>query len=781
MFGFIVDKFRRRQGVRVQKPGFDIDQFVDMCNRSLVVKISVIVIVWAFCATMLTLSLKRQGDIPKWQVGETATQSIHARGSFDYIDVEETEKRRAEAENLAPEYFRSQSGRTAEIIARIKEFYQRIEQKKAGTLQNTSPIAQLAGNASPELVDAVIGLKTEGKIPYIRDLLEHKLHSGIIGREDKLSRVAGKKIKVINSSGQITLNPKSISEYPDARDIASETAQYLDVANPAVREELTELLTQVIGLEGNLEFYPEKTVEERQKARDTVPEVIASFRENRNLIVAKGEKITPTVLSMLEAHRKQLPEKFNIAHGVNNLFRSFVILAVVIFYLVSVKPAVIRDSRGIVVTGILVIIGLLVNYWAINLFEYLFRHGYLMMQEFIVVGIPVELPMVLIAVFFGFRQSLAVGFLVVSVTVLMLMPEQYNQFPQVLRWLTVGGLCSLFVLKVVSYRTFFLRVFFSSILVNLMINFDRAFLVHSRNAELGKEIVQGIWVLLGSGFACAVLALVLVFIFEIVFNLDTNMALTVVGNFNHRLLEELRRKAPGTMSHSLTVSTLAEDAAKAIGANSLRAKVGALFHDIGKTDHPEYYTENNPDSAALHDKLSPQLSSLVIREHVKNGIVLARQNHLFRYIREAIATHHGDDPVRFFYEKAKTLCRKNGEPASSVREADFRYNGEPPRGKELVILSLADACEAASRSLRDPSEARIEKLVDDIIVNRLLGKQLRNGLLTLEELYIIRNSFIKTLLGIYHGRLAYPEKESDEKSDLRVEESAPDQAKSKKA
>ncbi|MCQ2377767.1 MAG: HDIG domain-containing protein, partial [Victivallaceae bacterium] len=181
----------------------------------------------------------------------------------------------------------------------------------------------------------------------------------------------------------------------------------------------------------------------------------------------------------------------------------------------------------------------------------------------------------------------------------------------------------------------------------------------------------------------------------------------------------------------------------------------ALFHDIGKLRMPQYFVENNRDSAEMHARLSPRVSAIIIRNHVQSGLILARKYRLFRYVREAIATHHGNDLVRYFYNKAQEKRRAAGDPETAIHEEEFRYNGTPPYQKELVIISLADACEAATRSISSPSKERIEKMVDDIIDARMRGGQLCHSALTLGELAEVRKCLVKTLIGIHHGRIAY--------------------------
>ena len=766
------DFFKKRKS---QTGRFDIDKFVAIANKSAVPSVTVIVVVWALCSMMLTLSLKRQRDFSDWQIGQRAPQTFHARRDFKYTDIDATEKLRQEAKERTPDYFRIREELSRRIKDNTDEFFQRAaarNQRNKDLIPETTPVAGIVNRATPALLDALADFRNSEKMLEFFRKMEKMLDSGIIRQSDKASRKAGKLLKVFDTAGRSNLYPKNVSEYPDPEQAGAELAMCLD--KEILQKEFGSLLTALIGEKGNLVFDPASTAAGAETAMAKVVPVVRNHRQNTR-IISMGETITPTKRSMLDAENKSLPRDYKINHWIFNLAVSFVMLLVTVFYLVALRPKLLQDSRNVLITGTMVAVGLLVNYSAIWLFDLLVRNNIVTNHELLSIAIPVELPMVLLVVMLGFRCAMAVGFLIVSVTVLMVMPDSYNQFHLLFRWMIVGGICSLCVAKVVSYRTFFLRVFFCSLMINLLINFDQ--MIHAYPFQW-QEINEGFQVMGISSFVSAVLALVLIFVFEIIFNLDTNMALTVLGNFNHPLLEQLRRRAPGTMSHSITVATLAEDAAKAINANPLRAKAGALFHDIGKMERPEYYTENNPDSALLHERISPELSSIVIRDHVKNGLKLARKYHLFRYIRDAIATHHGNDIVKFFYEQAKKERAEAGEPETSVLEADFRYTGTPPVEKELVILCLADACEAASRSLHDPSESRIRKLVEDIFISRLRGGLLNNSKLSLQELDAVRNSFVETLLGIHHGRISYDEKEKNETPDLFMAE--PDSAQTRK-
>jgi putative nucleotidyltransferase with HDIG domain len=243
---------------------------------------------------------------------------------------------------------------------------------------------------------------------------------------------------------------------------------------------------------------------------------------------------------------------------------------------------------------------------------------------------------------------------------------------------------------------------------------------------------------------------------ENAFGIMTGISLLELGDNTHPLLQELVRRAPGTHNHSITVGAIAESAAERIGANALLVRIGAYFHDIGKMLKPHYFIENQQGGINRHTNLAPAMSTLIIIGHVKDGVDLARQHHLPGPIIELIEQHHGTTLVEYFYHEAN---RRNGSSpdATTILESAFRYPGPKPQSKEAAILMVSDAVESASRSLSEPTPSRLEGLVTDMVDKRLRDGQFDECGLSLQEIAEVRESLIKSLIGIYHGRVKYPE------------------------
>jgi len=262
---------------------------------------------------------------------------------------------------------------------------------------------------------------------------------------------------------------------------------------------------------------------------------------------------------------------------------------------------------------------------------------------------------------------------------------------------------------------------------------------------------------------CAVLAGILVtgllpFI-EQLFDVQTEISLLELGDAAHPLLQELVRRAPGTYNHSINVASIGEAAAEAIGANGLLLRVAAYFHDIGKMLKPAYFIENQGQTGNRHESLLPAMSTLVIIAHVKDGADLARQHRLPKRIIDFIEQHHGTTLVEYFYREASRRSEQ-ADDSSTVDENNFRYPGPKPQTKEAGVMMLADCVESASRTLTEPTHSRIESLVRDMAMKRLLDGQFDECGLTLQELQIIEESLIKSLTAVYHGRVKYPDQET---------------------
>ncbi|MBC7335055.1 MAG: HDIG domain-containing protein, partial [Clostridia bacterium] len=312
----------------------------------------------------------------------------------------------------------------------------------------------------------------------------------------------------------------------------------------------------------------------------------------------------------------------------------------------------------------------------------------------------------------------------------------------------VGGLAGIYSVSHLSQRTDLAKASLYIILADMAAIGGIGLIQGSAASVLAVGLLMG----LANGVFSSVLTIGSLPFLESAFGITSAAKLLELANPNQPLLRRLLLEAPGTYHHSLLVANLAEAAADALGADALLARVASFYHDIGKLRRPYFFIENQLTAENPHDKLTPSLSTLIITAHIKDGLEMAREAKLPPVIRDVIAQHHGSSLVTYFYHKATAEGR--GE---AVPEAEFRYDSPKPRSKEAAIVMLADSVEASARSLQKPTPARLEGLVRRIIREKLEDGQLDECALTFQELDKIALAFTRSLSGIFHSRIEYPE------------------------
>ena len=350
------------------------------------------------------------------------------------------------------------------------------------------------------------------------------------------------------------------------------------------------------------------------------------------------------------------------------------------------------------------------------------------------------LPLVLKA-FFDSRLGLFSHVL----TVLLLGFIVPNSYEYMFLQITAGIVTILTVSELYKRANLFISV--GQITMIYIISYFAFFVIHEGSIATLTFEVFGMFILCG---LATLFVQPLIYIYEKLFGLVSDVSLLELSDTNTKLLKELSNKAPGTFHHSLNVANLAEASANEIGANAMLARVGALYHDIGKMKNPTYFTENQSTGINPHDELSPQESASIIFSHVLGGIEIAKKNNLPDRVTDFIRTHHGTSAVYYFYMKEK-------ETDGATDIADFRYPGPKPFSKETAILMMCDSVEAASKSLKDPSSTKINHFVENIINKQMEDGQFLNANITFKEIESIKKILKNKLANIFHLRIEYPE------------------------
>lgn len=760
-----LDRYFRRKGIVGKTRKVEDSAIAAAADKSRILGILLLFLLWAVAALILTFPCKASLQ-QKLIAGEKAPKNIFSERDFSYVSVIATDEARVQAVREIPDYYVIDNAAAEAVRERFHSFFHEItkryaiERRKKETEGAADSKMRYVPSAEVPFSKEVANLKQEDFIIFSNlfaddavwnDFAQERdrlISSGIFSSGEKNKKSVGKKIVIIDRARR-QHNPRPVDDIPDVARAAKILGDKI-----SGRLSTQKILADIFGAGGNLRY--DRTLSENaaKQAANSVSDVLIEVKQYTP-IITKGTIIDDRLLEKYNAYMKhQQYRQLDLETILRSVFTSLIMVVFVGFYIFHIHPEILKSNKRVALLGFVTIFSLLINYGAIKLYM-VGGEMFNLPQQYLLNFSPYTLASVILAVTLGFRVALYIGFFVASLLALM----NGGGFEFAFMGMVACSLSALAVRDAANYRAYF----FWTLLPVWFIGFI-CFLPNLQYDRLTETLVAGLIIAFTNGFLTSITALMIIFFLELTFNVTTNMSLLLLTD-NHPLLERLKREAPGTYFHSMMVATLAEDAAKAIGANAIRAKCGALYHDIGKLSKPQYFTENNLENDNQHTDLNPHVSSIIIRDHVNEGLALARKYKLNRVIRKAIEQHHGNDLVHYFYNRAM-LENKNG---SHIDEGQFRYQGGLPQEKEMVIISLADACEAAVRSLEKPSVQKIEMMVDEIFKKRFRDNQLNRAQMTLDELHKVRESFVSNLISMRHGRIAYHKDEnngSEDENDL---------------
>ncbi len=477
--------------------------------------------------------------------------------------------------------------------------------------------------------------------------------------------------------------------------------------------------------------------------------------EKGEVLISRGETMSMRefhILYRLAGHRP-FSEKAYILSGIIILIA--LLMGLIGIHLVSYEPEIWKDNSKLLLVGLIILLMVILAKWMV-----LFVH--LPGQVRIDYLIPIAVASMLIAILLNSRVA------VMTVVVISILVGTITGWRlEIVGVLLAGGIVGAFSMRRVRRRARLLMAGLPVGLVNLVAIVGIGYW-QGNTGSLLKDGALG----LASGIISAFIIAAVLPIFEYTFRITTDISLLEFSDLSHPLLKELMLKAAGTYHHSLIVGNLAEAACETIGANSLLARVGSYYHDIGKIEKASYFSENQKGGKGTHKRLAPSMSTLIIINHVKRGIELARKNKLRDAIIDFISQHHGTSMVHYFYLKA---LGQGAKEDSKIDEASFRYPGPKPQTKETAVVMLADAVEATSRTLEEPIPSRIDELVKKTINNKFIDGQLDECELTLRDINKISSSFMRILTGVFHSRVKYlsPKTQGEEKSESPDKDTSP--------
>lgn len=488
-------------------------------------------------------------------------------------------------------------------------------------------------------------------------------------------------------------------------------------------------------MEPNIVYSQQFTDEAKELARSKVPRSVSIVNENER-IVAKHDRITKDIKAKINSYRLARGEDSGlvqrILQNVGKVIHIILIFSLYIIYIYLFRKKIYNDNQKILLIVIVILF--------ISLLAYLVRKINVDSPVELLVLVPVA--SMLLTVIFDSR----VGFYGTIVIALIAGGLRGNDYVFAVTNIAAGALAA-YTVRDIKNRTQIFRSF-----LFILIGYVASIIAFGfeRLATPEDMLIRGAFAA-SNALVSPVLAYGLIIFFEKAFRITTDLTLLELTDFNRPLLKELAKSAPGTFTHSMTIGSMVENAAEAIGANPILARVGAYYHDIGKTLHPDNFVENQMNNENVHESLEPKESVKIIIDHVKKGVELANEHNLPQDIIDFIPMHHGTMVVSYFYEKAKELY---GEGKVDIN--DFRYPGPKPQSAETALLMLADACESAVRSMTDPDSKKVENIIGNLIKMRVEDGQLDDAPITLSDLKKIKQSYINILVGQHHKRIRYP-------------------------
>lgn len=709
-------------------------------------------------AVLMTLSavgIICLGELPIWtrlNEGDIATEDIYAPFSFSYevgIDEEKTKIAQRVASDNVTDIYNADPEQLKKANVDIERFFSQLLSIKESQAEITDadlekikvslPVAIAMDDIKAVLNYRDIGSLKDKAADILNDVYSHQ----IISEENRKNLLDSKKEKILvyqRATGiKTTHNANKLLTISDSHNLISSLLSKSGIAQKKVGDILYKLISDSIM--PNIVFDAEETESAKRQAASLVcPIYNITERAKGEIIIRKGQRVTKDHLIQLT--------KIDTSYTTRDIFSQFggvaVLVSILTFlllmYLKYFEPKVFLQDKLLLLIGISILFAII--------------------SAKIIVLSPLPsyfIPVATVSMLLVILVNTSVAYIAVMTAAIIVTIIAGCKFDIFLVSI-IGGITATCAVYKARRRGQIIKAGVYVGLLNFITICANGILT---NLHIAVFLKEGLWGFSG-GITSAAATMIFLPFFESAFEITTDIKLLELADLNHPLLKRMVTEAPGTYHHSIVVGNLSEVACDAIGANSLLARVGSYYHDIGKLEKAEYFAENQRNLLDTHSKLSPSMSSLIITNHVKDGVELAEKNKLGNAIKDIVEQHHGSGLVTYFYHQA---IEKRTEQEKDVSEGGFRYPGPKPQTKESAVVMLADSVEAASRVLQSPTPQRLKELVRKIINNKFIDRQLDECNLTLEEINKISDSFVKILTGIYHSRIEYPGKTKETHAD----------------
>lgn len=733
---------------------------------------NLLVAILCWLAVVLLFYSGRLVSPQKLILGQQAPETIVASVDFNAETLSATQiKQREFIEQVLPVFTVDASGipraeqALSKLLPRLHALAETADPERRTLVRDliADRLDQFSILLTPEELLRIVPAQEQNLKSVVIGALAEPLSNGVITRTDLETRFNGlaeKGTVAVRSDQTEIIRPlNSFTLLPDALESAVRTVTQQLPREYRDEETVRRLLRP--WLQANVLYDAAETALRKKQAADLADPVIEPVAAG-TVLIRNGDPVSEQTLIWLAAHQRRLNELETPAERIQRLAARGLLLLIGLALTAAIAgiiaPPLLRDRKNVLLLLTLSLLPLLLGKLTLYLTVSLQLVSPALVDYLLTPGLTVILASVLAGSTAGLLTGLWASFALAA-----LLDNSFSVFALGLL-ITVTAVYST---RNVKRRSTLFRAGLWIGTVKILFVLIMAVL----NQPSWWVLLPQLGAALASGLLSALLALLLIPVFEHLFKVTTDLSLLELSDLSHPLLQSLAINAPGTYHHSLMMASLAQNAAEAIGANGLALRVCAYFHDIGKLVKPGFFSENIQYTENPHDDLAPSMSTLVIVSHIKEGVTLARKYKLPQVVIDGIEQHQGTSLVSVFYHRAKTQQQKeqaaDGSSKEKINDEDFRYDGPRPQNREMAVLMLADSCEAASRSLDKPTPVRIRNLIDDIFDSRLRDGQLDECSLTLRELHIIKESFIFSLTNMLHGRVAYPkdEKKTDKQPD----------------
>lgn len=696
-------------------------------------------------------------SLPQLQVGDIASVDIEAPEELTLVDDVATEKFRREAiDSVLPIYVLDEKIMTY-TEDNIRQFFisgrDLLEQDQTDELQDNFIISTIERfgldltNNLKALMDANFSTDMEESLI---SLLRKVSSRGIILTKTLFIRGEEERgfTLVEGPNREKTVSPSDILDKGESEEQLVEEIGNLNL--PPEEKSLLVILARFF-VSSNVTYDGVETEARKVEASNSVGSVFYTIKKGR-IIIRKGDEVSADTARQIELINQNLQAQSGwliISAGTLLLFG---LLFITIWYYLKSLVNFSMAFKYFLMTGLLLIASFLIYKLSLFLAETFSLNSNFFLLKYIDTY-NFALPFQFGILIFAFLASIPVALIFTILNSILIGYLFQTSFP-IMIFCLIGGFAAIYGIKFYgkNSRT---SIFRAGLFVVAPVNTLLIIIFNLLRDQMGSldffasEIVMG----LVGGLLSATLSFLFLPVFENLFGIITQSKLLEVANSDLPIFRQMAMEAPGSYHHSLIVAALAENAAEEIKLDSMLVKAAALYHDVGKVKRPEYFYENQARNPDMHKDLKPSMSALVIFNHVKEGVELARSLKLPKRIRDVIEQHHGTSIMRYFFEKAKV---EYDPEMQKIGEESYRYAGPIPQSKEAGLVMLADAIEAASRSLKNPTQTNLKRVINDLINTLIQDGQLDDCGLSLKEMKAIANSFLSTLNTIYHQRAEYP-------------------------